>query len=510
MRRTPSHFGNWLALSVVPTLLWLAPVPAGAQSVNSNPSSFQDPDTSVHELAQFDRFLDNHREIAEQVRKNPSLLTNQEFVSTHPALQAYLRDHAAVHEEISENPSAFMRQEGRLERHEDLGTFDGGRAGDFDGRRGDFDAHRASDPDRRAAVAEFDRFLDNHPQIAEQVRRKPSLLTNEEYLNNHPDLKEQIQYHPAVRDEINEDSNGFMRSEARYEQRDEGGEVARRPAGDFDARRGGDPDRRAAVAEFDRYLDNHPEIAEQVRRDPALLTNQAYLNNHPDLKAQIQYHPAVRDEISENPNGFMQAEARYEQRDEGNEVVGRPSDDFDGRRVARASFDRFLDTHPEIAEQVRKNPSLLNNQGFVSTHPALQVYLRDHATVAQQITPNPNVFMQQEARYDLREGGMDRDALRRQSADFAEFLGHHSNIAHQLSDNPSLVKHREYLDSRPELKAYLTAHPDVQQSLMADPEGFVKSVQQADMHTAPPVKSPTTATPSASSPTLKPAPVPKF
>ena len=37
-----------------------------------------------------------------------------------------------------------------------------------------------------------------------------------------------------------------------------------------------------------------------------------------------------------------------------------------------AGFDNFLDTHPEVAEQLRREPSLVNNEEFVENHPALK------------------------------------------------------------------------------------------------------------------------------------------
>ena len=37
-----------------------------------------------------------HREIAEQLRKDPSLVKNDEFVKNHPALQTYLQQHPEV------------------------------------------------------------------------------------------------------------------------------------------------------------------------------------------------------------------------------------------------------------------------------------------------------------------------------------------------------------------------------------------------------------------------------
>jgi hypothetical protein len=43
-----------------------------------------------------------------------------------------------------------------------------------------------------------------------------------------------------------------------------------------------------------------------------------------------------------------------------------------------AGFDSFLESHPEVAEQLRKDPSLVNNQEFVEGHPALKDYLQQH------------------------------------------------------------------------------------------------------------------------------------
>ena len=68
-------------------------------------------DANRRDLADFDRFLDTHREIAEQVRKDPSLLDNREFVQNHPALQDFLQDNPGVRDQLRQDPNAFMRQE---------------------------------------------------------------------------------------------------------------------------------------------------------------------------------------------------------------------------------------------------------------------------------------------------------------------------------------------------------------------------------------------------------------
>src|SRR3984957_21013773 len=119
MKKQPSypHLKNWLVLSSLTTFLCLGtPVSAQTQPAQNN-QSVQD-DATRQELARFDQFLDDHREIAEQLRKDPSLVDNPEYEKSHPELQSYLENHPNIREEIKENPNAFMRKEDRYDRHE--------------------------------------------------------------------------------------------------------------------------------------------------------------------------------------------------------------------------------------------------------------------------------------------------------------------------------------------------------------------------------------------------------
>src|SRR6202007_1786918 len=102
----------------------------------------------------------------------------------------------------------------------------------------------------------------------------------------------------------------------------------------------------------------------------------------------LQEHPAIREEIKENPNYFMRQENRYEQRE-------------DARALAQ--FDQFLDSHRDLSEQLRRDPSLANNQQFVDSHPALQAFLQQHTEVRQDLSRNPNGYMQQINQYESRE-----------------------------------------------------------------------------------------------------------
>ena len=402
--------------------------PAIAQSTQT-----QDHDTTSRELASFDSFMDGHPEIAEQIRKDPSLVRNQEFVANHPDLQRYLQQHPNVREEISENPNSFMRQEKR------------------------FDAQET-----RKEMGNLDGFLDTHPEIAEQLRKDPTLVNNKDFVSHHPALQEFLQTHSGVAQELRQNPNAFMGQEQRFDQR----EI--------------DPNRNAMrwqLGNLDQFLDSHPEIAEQLRKDPSLVNNKEFLEKHPALQTYLQQHPGVHEEFSQNPDAFMRREQRFDRQEDGM--------DHDTTRGQLASADRFFDTHPEIAEQLRKDPSLVNNKEFVKNHPDLQTYLQQHPGVNQELSENPNAFMHQEQRFDRQEdlgrngAGFGNDRDRREIASFGEFLGAHANIAAQISKDPSLLNNKEYMESHPELQEYLKAHPGVQEEVKENPQAFLQSAQQA-------------------------------
>lgn len=340
----------------------------------------------------------------------------------------------------------------------------------------DYGTIRGDDAARHDELTRFGQFLDDHHEIADQLRRDPSLADNDRYLNDHPELQNFLQDHPGIREQLKQDPNAFMREEDRYEGRtdDRNRDAYRddrdRDDHDRDADHGDRDPASRELASFNAFLDTHREIAEQVRKDPSLVDNPDFVKNHPALQAYLHDHPAVRDEVKQNPNAFMRQEVRFDRRDDGR--------DRDATRGELAKFDRFLDSHREIAEQLRKDPSLVDNREFVKDHPALQTYLQDHPEVREEIKENPTAFMRQEDRFDRRGDDMDRDDPHARMAKFGQFLGGHSEISQQLSQDPSLIKNQEYMENHPDLRDYLSANPGVRDDLMQNPESFIKSAQQ--------------------------------
>jgi phage-related protein len=515
---------NAVAILAATPWLWIAPA-VNAQTSSPSPQeskTSQNSDITRQELVRFDLFLDNHQDIDQALRREPSLVNDSDYLQAHPDLQTFLQNHPAIREEIKENPNYFMRQENRYEQREDA-----------------------------RALAQFDQFLGSHHEISEQLRRDPSLANNQQYVDSHPALQAFLRDHTEVRQDLSRNPNGYMQQTNQYESREnpnsdlarnrvdnrqdndagQDRDMDRRDADRRDVDRR-DDDRRAQLAQFDRFLDTHRETAERLRSDPSLVKNQQFLQNHPALQTYLQQHPDIQRRLDQNPNAFMRQEDRYDNNEaearnrdfdrdarrdnDRNDMHARDDDrrDADNRRANDnrqdvhdrdadnrndnrqdndyrqdtrnrdrdhgqvVSFDQFLDKHQEIAEQLRRDPSLAKNQQFVQNHPALQAYLQDHQGVREELNQNPNAFMQQQNRYESRENGMDRSGMNREQYRFAQFLGTHSSMSEELSKNPSLLKNREYVSSHPELDAYLKAHPDAQSQVAKDPDSFLKASQQ--------------------------------
>lgn len=66
-------------------------------------------------------------------------------------------------------------------------------------------------------------------------------------------------------------------------------------------------------------------------------------------------------------------------------------------------FDHFLDKHPQVAQELRSDPSKVNDTEYVSNHKELQHWLEKHPQVRDEIRENPSAFMHQENRYDKNE-----------------------------------------------------------------------------------------------------------
>ncbi len=55
--------------------------------------------------------------------------------------------------------------------------------------------------------------------------------------------------------------------------------------------------------------------------------------------------------------------------------------------------DNYLNRHPEVAERLAKDPRLVDNQGFIDSHPGLHEYLQHHPRARREFRHHPYKFM---------------------------------------------------------------------------------------------------------------------
>lgn len=144
-----------------------------------------------------------------------------------------------------------------------------------------------------------------------------------------------------------------------------------------------------------------------------------------------------------------------------------------------SNFDRYLDNHPEVRQQLNHNPSLVNNQQFLSQHPHLQNFLTTHPGVAKAASSNPQRLMGAERRFNQRGG----DVTRAEAGRFDnQYLDHHPGVARQLSQHPGLVDNKQYMASHPQLAGYLKSHPEVRKDIKEHPKAFMNRERQYQKH----------------------------
>src|SRR5579864_5723109 len=469
---------------------------------------------SWSDISTFDVFLDAHADIDAQLRANPSLLTNAQFLESHPQLETFLNEHPSVQTQLKENPSYFMEREKHFEGQEN------GRAAN-------------PNPDlNRQEVATMDQFLDKNPSIERELWRNPSLVNNSDYLAAHPQLQAFLSQHPNVKEEIAENPRYFMQRENRFE-----GQENRRN-GNISP----NPDlTNQEVATMDQFLDKNPNIGQDLRRNASLVNDANYLQAHPQLQAFLNQHPGVKEEIAENPRFFMNMENRFEGQENRRNGNISPNPDLTNQEVA--TMDRFWDKNPNIEQDLRRNASLVNDANYLQAHPQLQAFLNQHPNVKEEIAENPRFFMNMGNRFDRDEAtrrdrdqdfGRDRDANarsdrdldrdrqpdadrdrdsdrnrdmdRRRDADrdrdasrnrdndhranpnpdltnqevasMDDFLDRHQDVAKSLEKKPELINDRGYLKRHKDLDEFLSEHPAVREEVRENPSYFMHRENQ--------------------------------
>lgn len=344
--------------------------------IQQNPN----PDLTNEEVGRMDQFLDDHKNIEKDLNSNPSLMNDTKYLDHHKDLRSFLDSNPRLREEAQENPRYFMDREARFDA------------------RGDAQADRLArnpNPDlTRGELQNFDGFLDSHPDISKQLDANPSLINDSGYLKANPDLQTYLTQHPQVREEITETPNYFMNRENRLDAR-QPGQLAPNP----NPNNAANPNYASAQEQtrMDQYLADHKDVDRDLRKNPRLVDDSGYLKKHRDLDEFLRANPDVRVVIVSNPNYFqdrdrvrfgMTANARF--------------DANEGRELSKDQHDRmdaFMDKHQKVAKDLDRNPSLCNDDKYLSHHKDLRDFFDKNPGMRQQLAQNRTYFEERQQRF---------------------------------------------------------------------------------------------------------------
>ncbi len=71
-------------------------------------------------------------------------------------------------------------------------------------------------------------------------------------------------------------------------------------------------------------------------------------------------------------------------------------------------FDSYLDKHPDVAQELSRNPHLIDDPKYLANPPELRDYVRNQPRMARAFRRHPDRFMRREHTYNRGENRWDR------------------------------------------------------------------------------------------------------
>jgi len=189
--KTGQHFRLAFSMIAAACPFTLIPTFAGENDSTNPPAS--SPATGSRqfapgELARFEEFLDQHPGIEARLRENPDIAHDPAFQKNHPLFAQYLNRHPGFAAALSARPRWFI--------HREL-------------------VRQSATPVSSAQVADFDRFLDQHPRLEKLLQQHPQLLRRPDFLSSYPELREYMKRHPGIEHAAESRPGALMRRERR-------------------------------------------------------------------------------------------------------------------------------------------------------------------------------------------------------------------------------------------------------------------------------------------------------
>src|SRR6266446_510584 len=169
----------------------------------------------------------------------------------------------------------------------------------------------------------------------------------------------------------------------------------------------------------------------ELIRHPLLVNSNGFLRDHPDVRSYLDTHPELRGQISEQAKLAFRTSVKFagaegpaaEESD--NEATAREIEKSKSDEWAKSEdgeFASFLRDHDDVANELRSNPRLVSDQGYLDKHPALGDFLASHPVLAGKIKTDPHVMASINVPPDYLDSATNR------ASEITEFLEHHPDV----------------------------------------------------------------------------------
>jgi len=181
------------------------------------------------------------------------------------------------------------------------------------------------------AARRWDRFLDQdeNRSFSRQFHGNPNIIHDEREMDQWTGVRELFRDHPDVRDYVYQKVRDYNQDTQPAEK-------------------------------WNRELAANPNFADRYRQNPNIVNDSNLRDSEPEIAEFLRTNPDVRPYL----DSYASRSSYRDDRDE----------DFRGD----SGLDAFMASHPNIARQLRDNPSLINDENFIRSHPNLHEYLRTH------------------------------------------------------------------------------------------------------------------------------------
>ncbi len=139
-------------------------------------------------------------------------------------------------------------------------------------------------------------------------------------------------------------------------------------------------------------------------------------------------------------------------------------------RRALREFDRFLDHHPLLEEQLRLNPHLAASTGYLTANPEFGDFLHANPNVMAGLQTYPRYFLN---RALLRQASTPVSFA--ELAPFKELFQAEPKLEHELTVTPEAIRDPKFLASHPVLHEMLKTHPALARGFL--PSTFAPGIQ---------------------------------